>query len=175
MKFTKMQGAGNDYVIVESSDANRNWPQLAIAMCDRHFGIGADGLLILLPSEVADFKMRMLDPDGSEAEACGNGLRCLVKYVLEKKRLKATRKMTVETIAGVREVEAETKERHTANIKVSMGKPRFAAGDIPLVIEPGGELVDIKGSAELYGDVSASRLSMEDGVIFVGKAEVRPS
>jgi diaminopimelate epimerase len=145
MKFAKLQGSGNDFVLLEAGQFQRDWSRLAIAMCDRHFGIGADGLLLILPSKVADFKMRMIDPDGSEAEACGNGLRCLVKYVLEKGLLKKTTcKVLVETIAGVREAEAEGKERRVASIKVSMGEPRFAAGDIPLVIEPGGELVDIK-------------------------------
>jgi len=145
MKFTKLQGSGNDFVLLEAEESRRDWPQLAIAMCDRHFGIGADGLLLVLPSKKADFKMRMIDPDGSEAEACGNGLRCLVKYVLEKGLVKkTTRKMTVETIAGLRKAEPEGKERGVASIKVSMGEPRFGIGDIPVVIEPGGELVDIK-------------------------------
>ncbi len=145
MKFTKLQGSGNDFVLLEADESRRDWAELAIAMCDRHFGIGADGLLLVLPSNKADFKMRMIDPDGSEAEACGNGLRCLVKYVLEKGLIKkTTRKMTVETIAGVRKAEAEGKERGVASIKVSMGEPKFGTGDIPVVIEPGGELVDIK-------------------------------
>jgi len=145
MKFTKLQGSGNDFVLLEAGQSLCDWSQLAIAMCDRHFGIGADGLLLVLPSKKADFKMRMIDPDGSEAEACGNGLRCLVKYALEKGLIKkTTRKVTVETIAGIREAEPEGKERREVNIKVSMGEPRFAAGDISLVIEPGGELVDIK-------------------------------
>ena len=77
MNFTKLQGAGNDFVLVETSDMQRNWSQVAVAMCDRHYGIGADGLLVVLPSGVAHFQMRVFDPDGSEAEACGNGLRCL--------------------------------------------------------------------------------------------------
>jgi diaminopimelate epimerase len=78
MNFTKLQGAGNDFVLVETSDMKRDWSQLAVAICNRRFGVGADGLLLLLPSEVADFGMRIFNPDGSEAEACGNGLRCLV-------------------------------------------------------------------------------------------------
>jgi diaminopimelate epimerase len=145
MKFTKVQGSGNDFVLLEADEAQQDWSRLAIAMCDRHFGIGADGLLLVLPSSKADFKMRMFDPDGSEAEACGNGLRCLVKYVLEKGLVKsATRRMTVETMPGIRKVELEGTGGRVASIKVSMGKPKFAAGEIPVVIEPGGELVDIK-------------------------------
>jgi diaminopimelate epimerase len=145
MKFTKVQGSGNDFVLLEADETRQDWSRLAIAMCDRHFGIGADGLLLVLPSNKADFKMRIFNPDGSEAEACGNGLRCLVKYVLEKGLVKtATRQMRVETISDTRKVKLEGAGGQVASIKVSMGKPKFAAGDIPIVIEPGGELVDIK-------------------------------
>ena len=86
MNFTKMQGAGNDFILVEAGDLSRNWSQTAIAMCDRHFGVGGDGLLLVLASNVADFRMRMFNPDGSEAEACGNGLRCLARYVADSTR-----------------------------------------------------------------------------------------
>ncbi|GAI14009.1 unnamed protein product, partial [marine sediment metagenome] len=84
MNFTKVQGAGNDFILVEADKAQRDWPQVAIAMCDRHFGVGSDGLLLMLPSNNADFQMRVFNSDGSEAEACGNGLRCLAKYALHK-------------------------------------------------------------------------------------------
>jgi diaminopimelate epimerase len=145
MKFTKVQGSGNDFVLLEAGEPRRDWSRLAVAMCDRHFGIGADGLLLVLSSNKADFKMRMFDPDGSEAEACGNGLRCLVKYVLEKGLFsKNASQMQVETMAGIRKVKLEGAGGKTAAIEVSMGEPKFTAGDIPLVIEPGGELVDIK-------------------------------
>jgi len=145
MKFTKVQGSGNDFVLLEAGEPRRDWSRLAISMCDRHFGIGADGLLLVLPSNKADFKMRMFDPDGSEAETCGNGLRCLVKYVLEKGLFnKNASQMRVETIAGIRKVKLEGAGSKIASIEVSMGKPKFGAGDIPLIIEPGGELVDIK-------------------------------
>jgi diaminopimelate epimerase len=145
MDFTKVQGAGNDFVLLEGNEAQHDWSQLAIAMCDRHFGVGADGLLVLLPSEVADFKMRVFDPDGSEAEACGNGLRCLVKYALGEGLIKAaTHQMLVETIAGIRKVELHGIGSQVANIKVGMGEPKFRASDIPVVIEQGEDLVDIK-------------------------------
>jgi len=145
MHFTKMQGAGNDFILVEADNTQRDWPQLAIAMCHHHLGIGADGLLLVLPSKVADFKMRVFDPDGTEAEACGNGLRCLVKYALGKGLIRAAnRQMLVETIAGIRRVELQGKGSQVATIKVSMGKPKFGASDIPVVIEPGRDLVDIK-------------------------------
>jgi len=77
MKFTKVQGAGNDFILAEAGNAQRNWSQLAIAMCDRHFGVGGDGLLLVLSSDVADLRMRVFNADGSEAKACGNGLDML--------------------------------------------------------------------------------------------------
>jgi diaminopimelate epimerase len=145
MKFTKVQASGNDFVLLESYEAQHNWTRLATAICDRHFGIGADGLLLALPSKLADFKMRIFDPDGTEAEACGNGLRCLVKYALEKGLVRSgTGQLLVETVAGIRKVELEWSGSRAASIKVSMGEPRFTASDIPVVIEPGGDVVDIK-------------------------------
>ena len=142
MKFTKLQGAGNDFILVEANEAQRDWSKLAAAICDRHFGVGADGLLLISPSKVADFKMRVFDPDGSEARACGNGLRCLAKYAFKKGR--TARQLTVETIAGIRKIELQGRGSQLDSIKVGMGEPRFKASDIPVVIEPGKKLVDIK-------------------------------
>jgi len=137
MNFTKMQGAGNDFILVEASDLSRNWSQIAIAMCDRHFGIGGDGLLLVLPSDVADFRMRMFNPDGSEAEACGNGLRCLARYVLDRGLVNAkAQEISVETLAGIRKVRIHKAGDGAARIQVSMGEPKFGAKDIPVVIEP---------------------------------------
>jgi diaminopimelate epimerase len=145
MNFTKVQGAGNDFVLVEASEVNPDWSQMATAMCDRHFGIGADGLLILLASKLADFQMRMFNPDGSEAEACGNGLRCLVKYVIEMGLTKSgTQQIAVETIAGIRKAKVYRAEGKPSKIQVSMGEPKFGARDIPVVIGSKEEnLVDI--------------------------------
>jgi len=137
MNFTKVQGAGNDFVLVEGGKARRDWSQLAIAMCNRHFGIGADGLLVLLPSDKAHFQMRVFDPDGSEAEACGNGLRCMVRYALNRGLVtKKAQEVSVETIAGVRKARLDT-TGSTATIQVGMGEPKFGAKDIPVAIEQG--------------------------------------
>jgi len=145
MNFTKVQGAGNDFILVEAGGVNRDWSQIAVAMCDRHLGVGADGLLVLLPSKVADFQIRMFNPDGSGPEACGNGLRCLVKYALEKGLIRAaTHQMLVETISGIRKIELHGIGSQVASIKVGMGEPKFGASDIPVVIEQGKDLVDIK-------------------------------
>lgn len=142
MNFTKMQGAGNDFILVEAGDEQQDWSQTAIAMCDRRFGIGADGLVLLLPSGRADFKMRMFNPDGSEAEACGNGLRCLAKYILNRGLVNAeAQEITIDTAAGIRKV----KFHKVVGTQVSMGEPKFVTEDIPVCIEKNdGRILDIK-------------------------------
>jgi diaminopimelate epimerase len=145
MNFTKMQGAGNDFILVIASDLSRNWSQIAIAMCDRHFGVGGDGLLLVLPSDVAEFRMRMFNPDGSEAEACGNGLRCVARYVLDRGLVNAkAQEIFVETLAGIRKVRIHKARDGAARIQVSMGEPKFGAKDIAVVIEPDKNLLPIK-------------------------------
>jgi len=137
MKFTKMQGAGNDFVVLKTGDAQRDWSPVAIAICDRHFGVGADGLLLGLPSSVANSQMRIFNPDGSEAEACGNGLSCLAKYIADTE-LSATEtpEISIETKSGIRRIRYHYKERAIIKIQVGMGEPIFDADDIPVVIEP---------------------------------------
>ena len=150
-----MQGAGNDFILVEAGNLSRNWSQTAIAMCDRHFGVGGDGLLLVLASNVADFGMRMFNPDGSEAEACGNGLRCLARYVADKGLLlrkfeggevdkespdvglanTGAQEILVETMSGIRIVKLYKVMGKVTKIQVSMGEPKFGAKDIPVVIE----------------------------------------
>jgi diaminopimelate epimerase len=134
MNFTKLQGAGNDFVLVEAGGKQLNWPKLVIAVCDCHFGIGADGLLLLSTTKDG-LKMRMFNPDGSEAEACGNGLRCLVKYALEKGLVSAkAAEISVETIAGVRKARLHIEGNKTV-IQTSMGEPKLGAKDVPLALE----------------------------------------
>ena len=147
MDFTKLQGAGNDFVLVEADDTRRNWSQLAETFCDRRFGIGADGLLLLLPSSAADFRMRVFNSDGSEAEACGNGLRCLVRYIVSRGLLtdSGAKEVFIETVAGVRRAGLKRIAGNTLEIQVGLGSPKFRAGDIPVLSEKGGgKEVDIK-------------------------------
>jgi diaminopimelate epimerase len=134
MNFTKLQGAGNDFVLVEANGKQLDWSKLAKAVCHRHFGIGADGLLLLSTDKNA-LKMRMFNPDGSEAEACGNGLRCLVKYALEKGMVSAkATEISVETVAGIRKAKLHTEGKKTI-IQTGMGEPKFGARDIPVTLE----------------------------------------
>jgi len=146
MKFTKLQGTGNDFILVETSGEQRDWSKLALAMCERHFGIGSDGLLLLLPSKKADFCMRMFDPDGSEAEACGNGIRCLARYVYDRGIIgDSANQITVETIVGVRQLKLYKEDGRLISIQAGMGRPIFGADDIPVNIKQGrGKIVYIK-------------------------------
>jgi len=146
MKFTKMQGAGNDFIVIEADVVQHDWSKLALAMCDRHFGVGGDGLLLVLPSDSADFRMRVFNADGSEADACGNGLRCLSKYIAERALIGTrTEKVSVETKSGVRKIRLYRKGIKVTKIQVAMGTPKFGAKDIPVAIEQAsGDSVDIK-------------------------------
>lgn len=135
MKFAKMQATGNDFVLVDARTTERSWPQLAVAMCDRHFGVGADGLILLLPSKLADLRMRMFNPDGSEGEACGNGLRCLARYVTEQGLADIGRGLAVETLAGIRRVRAHIAEGRALWFQVDMGQPRLKPVEIPMLAQ----------------------------------------
>jgi diaminopimelate epimerase len=126
MKFAKMQATGNDFVLVEA-DTERDWPHVAKSMCDRHFGIGADGLILFMPSKVADLYIRFFNSDGSEAEACGNGLRCITRYAIDKGY---ANELTVQTQGGIRKVQAQGKQ-----IQVDMGVPGLKADEIPMLVD----------------------------------------
>ena len=129
MKFTKMQGAGNDFVVIESKN-NRDWSKLALKMCDRHYGVGADGLLISLPSKIADFKMRIFNADGSESVVCGNGLRCLVKHFTDVNNERNDSEVTVETSIGLRTAGIHRQKGIVTEIQVNMGEPRIGTDGI---------------------------------------------
>ncbi len=145
MNFTKMQGAGNDFIMIETGDVQRDWPSLAVTMCDRHFGIGADSLILVLPSNKADFQMRIFDADGFEAEACGNGIRCLAKYVFEERLVNTgVDHISVETIAGIREIKLQKSGGRLVGIQAAMGKPEFEAKNIPVIIKNEDSVVYIK-------------------------------
>ncbi|EGD52983.1 diaminopimelate epimerase [Thermoanaerobacter thermohydrosulfuricus] len=130
MKFTKMHGLGNDFIVIEALE-NVDYSELAIKLCDRHFGIGADGLLVVEPSGIADIRMRIFNADGSEAEMCGNGSRCFAKYVYERGIVKKE-KMAVETLAGVIMPEVFVENGKVESVKVYMGNPIFEASKIPI-------------------------------------------
>lgn len=132
MKFTKMHGCGNDYVYVNLFNEEIKDPaSLAVAVSDRHFGIGSDGLITIGPSKVADFRMRIYNADGSEAEMCGNGVRCVAKYVYDHALTDRTR-ITVETGAGVKELTLTVENQKVALVRVDMGEPVLVPEQIPV-------------------------------------------
>jgi diaminopimelate epimerase len=133
MKFTKMQGAGNDYVYVNCFEERVENPgQLAIRVSNRNFGIGSDGLILILPSEKADVRMRMFNSDGSESEMCGNGVRCVAKYAYDH-GLVAKKEITAETGAGVLTLQLFTDSGNLVDkVRVNMGVPRLTRAEIPM-------------------------------------------
>lgn len=133
IKFTKMQGLGNDYVYIDAINQKiENESSLAQFVSNRHFGIGSDGLILICNSEVADFKMRMFNSDGSEAEMCGNGIRCVGKFVYDKGLTNKTT-LKIETLAGIKELKLNLKEGKVEKVRVDMGEPILEAEKIPVV------------------------------------------
>lgn len=142
-KFTKWHGLGNDFVIVNGfTEKITNYSDAAIKVCDRHLGIGADGLVLILPSETADFEMRIFNSDGSEAEMCGNVTRCVARHVYEC-GLTSKTKITIETKAGIIVPELIIENGKIKTIKVDMGEPRLKRQDIPTAGLPNESLVNL--------------------------------
>ncbi|MDP3063034.1 MAG: diaminopimelate epimerase [Chloroflexota bacterium] len=145
MRFTKLHGAGNDYLFVDARGLKKDWPPvraggwpaLSRAMSDRHFGAGADGLILALPGEVAPLRMRMFNADGSEAEMCGNGVRCLVKFAIERgiAHPEADGFVDVETLAGLIRVKPIYRDGRMAAARVNMGTPRLAPAEVPVNVK----------------------------------------
>ena len=136
MKFKKIQGCGNDYVYVNCfAEKVENPSELAKIISDRHFGVGSDGLILIMPSETADCRMRMFNWDGSESEMCGNGVRCVGKYVHDRGIVNKDT-ITVETLAGIKILNLKLDdENQTISLTVDMGEPILKASDIPVVSE----------------------------------------
>lgn len=166
MKFFKYHGAGNDFVLIDNRDAQigeGGKADLARRLCDRRFGIGGDGLILVEASEQADVKMRIFNPDGSEPEMCGNGIRCTAKHVhdggIEKDEI------AIETLAGIKDVQVSGEENATY-VRVNMGKPLLERKDIPAIGE--GRL--LKETLEIDGDeieIYAVNTGVPHVVIFV--------
>lgn len=135
MKFTKMHGLGNDYVYVNCfKETVENPAEVSIKVSDRHFGIGSDGLILIKPSDVADFRMDMYNADGSQAEMCGNGIRCVGKYVYDYGLTDKT-SVSVETLAGIKYLDFVIEDGKVALVTVDMGAPELTAKNVPVVSE----------------------------------------
>jgi diaminopimelate epimerase len=134
MRFWKMHGLGNDYIVVDSRDETISGKQagdLAKRLCERRFSVGADGLLLVFGSKVADAKMRIFNADGSEAEMCGNGIRCFSKYCYEK-GIVVKPEFTVETLSGLKHVWLTLKGKEVLSVKVDMGAPNWQRSSLPM-------------------------------------------
>ena len=130
--FTKWQGTGNDFVMIDClKEPEADYVSAAVELCDRHYGIGADGILLVLPSDKADIRMQIINADGSEAEMCGNGIRCFASYVYEKGYVKSE-EFTVETGAGILVPKIMEKHGAEAMVKVDMGEPILEGEKIPV-------------------------------------------
>jgi diaminopimelate epimerase len=167
MHFTKMHGLGNDYVYVNGFEENLTDPAaVARVVSDRHFGIGADGLILILPSTQADFRMRMFNADGSEAQMCGNGIRCLAKYVYDHRLTRKT-VLQVETLAGVLELQLFPHGEVIDKVRVKMGEPRLQRQQIPMQGAPGqvlNEPLQVEGKSF---EVTAVSMGNPHCVVFV--------
>ena len=141
MKFTKMHGCGNDYIYVNLFEEKiDDIPAAAIALSDRHFGIGSDGMILIAPSQTADFQMIMYNADGSRGQMCGNGIRCVAKYVYDHGMTDQT-VITVETLAGIKTLYLTAEDGKMKTARVDMGAPILSAADIP-VISPEERVID---------------------------------
>ncbi len=134
IKFTKMHGLGNDYVYIDCTKGNipEDISSLAQKMSDRHFGVGSDGIILICNSENADFKMRMFNFDGSEAEMCGNGIRCVGKFVFDKGLTNSTT-VSIETLAGIKILKLNVKDGKVETVRVDMGEPILSPEKIPVI------------------------------------------
>jgi diaminopimelate epimerase len=143
-----MQGAGNDFVLVDLRGKEPDLEKLAIAICNRHFGIGADGLLVLYPSAIADIRLRIFNADGSEASTCGNGIRCVAKYCYENGRYQKEGCVSIETLSGIRDTWIK-QSAGSFSVRVQMGKPAVGARSKTGVIKTGNQLDITKANCRL--------------------------
>lgn len=133
MEFTKMEGCGNDYVYVNGfTNKIENPNKVSEIISDRHFGVGGDGLIMINPSKVADFRMNMYNADGSEGKMCGNGIRCVAKYVYDNKMTDKTT-ITVETLSGIKTLVLNVENDKVKTVKVNMGRPDILAKEVPVI------------------------------------------
>ena len=174
MKFTKMEGLGNDYIYVNCFQEKVEQPQkLAIQYSDRHFGIGSDGLILIMPSEVADFRMDMYNSDGSQAEMCGNGIRCVGKYVYDYGLTQKTQ-ITVETLAGIKTLNLHVEQGKVKLVTVDMGSPILQSSLIPVVSEKPevvNEPITVAGTAY---HVTCVSMGNPHAVVFVDNVKELP-
>lgn len=171
MKFTKMQGIGNDYVYVNCLKEKLEHPdQVSRWISDRHFGVGSDGLILINPSDKADFEMEMYNSDGSRAEMCGNGIRCVGKYVYDYGLTDKTA-ITIDTLAGVKYLTLYVSEGKVSKVRVNMGNPILIPWQIPVNL-PGEKIVDYPLTAgEKTYSITCVSMGNPHAVVFMEEIE----
>lgn len=171
MRFTKMEGCGNDYIYINGFEEEVRYPDmLAVAMSERHFGVGADGLVLILPSEVADFRMRMFNLDGSESEMCGNAVRCIGKYVYERGMTKKN-VITLETLGGIKTLQLHIQNDIVIAVTADMGEPILEAAQIPVISDKMPVIGEKLRILDKTFDVTCVSMGNPHGVIFVEDTE----
>ena len=174
MRFTKMEGCGNDYIYINGLKEQVEHPEkLAIAMSERHFGVGADGLVLILPSEKADFCMRMFNLDGSEGEMCGNAVRCIGKYVYER-GMTEKNTVTLETLGGIKVLQLHIQDGIVESVTVDMGEPILEAAKIPAVSEKYPVIGEKLQILDKVFDFTCVSMGNPHGVTFVEDAFAFP-
>lgn len=172
IRFTKMHGIGNDYIYINCMQSMPDrLPELAIEMSDRHFGVGGDGIVLICPSEVADFKMRMFNNDGSEARMCGNASRCIARYVHDH-GLTDRKRISLETLSGIKVLSLNMSgDGEVESVTVDMGEPEFRPELIPVHTESGRMVEEVVKTSQ--GEIKVTAVSMGNphGVIFVDRIE----
>ena len=167
MKFTKMNGCGNDYVYINGFvEKVENPKELAKKVSDRHFGIGSDGLILIVPSDKADFCMRMFNADGSDGEMCGNGIRCVAKYVYDHKMTDKT-EISVETKAGIKYLDLTVEDEKVTKVKVDMGEPILEPKKIPVRSEKKRVVNEPIAVAEKTWNMTCVSMGNPHTVVFV--------
>lgn len=174
MKFTKMHGLGNDYVIVNGFETTVADPgSLSCVISERRTGVGSDGLILIVPSDTCDFQMRIFNADGSEAETCGNGIRCVAKYVYEE-GMTDRDEFVIETLGGPAKVWLTVKDSAVASVKCDMGTPKFSRSEIPMLGEEGEVIEEPLQVGDSEYKVTCLSIGNPHAVIFVDDLQVAP-
>ena len=180
MKFTKMHGCGNDYIYVDGAKEQIDpalKPELVKRLSDRHFGIGGDGVIFINPSKEADFEMEMYNMDGSRAEMCGNGIRCVAKYVYDKHLTDKT-SVSIISCGKIKYLELTIQDEKVSTVKVNMGAPILKAADIPVISLQGGEQERVIGEEiEVEGEIykmTCVSMGNPHAVVFVDEVKDLP-
>jgi diaminopimelate epimerase len=170
MKFTKMHGLGNDFIIFENIEKqNIKWEEIAKRVCDRHFGVGADGIMVVESSDIADTKMTIINSDGSIAEMCGNGIRCFSRYVYEKNIVQKDI-IKIETLAGIMTAFLKIEDSKVTGIKINMGSPEFEKALIPFSGQENNLNYSINTGTNNY-DASTLLLGVPHTIVYVNNID----